>query len=114
MKFSKQNIADIPFVESHGVSNTKQILLDTNVTESKNWDNVTKGILPPGQNYDWHKHEGVDEMFIVTKGTGKFYCEDEATDYKVDDVIMVKADIMHKIENTGQETTEGFFIRIKV
>ena len=114
MKFSKQNITDIPFVESHGVSQTKQVLLDVAATESKNWENVTKGILPSGQMYDWHVHEGIDELFIVTKGNGKFYCEDEATDYKVNDIIMVRAGMKHKIENTGKETTEGFFIRVKV
>lgn len=112
MKFSKHNIADIPFEESHGVSNTKQILFDQNAAESNNWENVTKGILPAGGSYDWHKHEGVDEMFIVTKGKGKFYCEKDVTEYKADDVVMIRANTMHKIEAVTD--TEGFFIRIKV
>lgn len=64
--------------------------------------------------FDWHKHATSDEMFLVTRGEGKFYCEEEVTSYKSGDVILVRANTLHKIVNDGKETTEGFFIRIKI
>lgn len=114
MNFSKRNLSDIPQEEAHAGSGSRQMLLDSSIAESKNWEAVTKGFLPAGKIFDWHKHEDIDEMFIVTVGKGKFYCEEEITEYKSGDVILVRANTMHKIENTGEKVTEGFFIRIKV
>lgn len=114
MKFSKRNLTTIPEEDAHGGSGSRQMLLDEQLSLSKNWEAVTKGFLPVGASFDWHKHEDSDEMFIVMRGEGKFYCEDNVTEYTSGDVILVSANTMHKIENTGTETTEGFFIRIKL
>lgn len=114
MKFSKKHLSEIPIEEAHAGSGSRQMLLDAQVAESNNWEAVTKGFLPAGASFDWHEHEGVDEMFIVTSGEGKFYCEKDVTGYTAGDVILVRASTIHKIENTGKETTEGFFIRVKV
>lgn len=114
MKFSKQNLADIPIEQAHGGSGSRQMLLNAQVLASSKWEAVTKGFLPAGASFDWHKHEDIDELFLVTKGNGKFYCEDDVVEYEMGDVISVSANTVHKIENTGKETTEGFFIRIKI
>ena len=113
MKFSKQNIKEIPVEEAHAGSGSRQMLLNPDVAASTKWEAVTKGFLPAGSSFDWHKHEDSDEMFLVSRGNGNFYCEEDVTEYKAGDVILVRANTMHKIENTGKETTEGFFIRIK-
>lgn len=112
--FSKQNLSDIAIEDAHGGSGARQMLLDNEVVASKNWEAVTKGFLPKGAMFDWHKHDDSDEIFIVTKGTGMFFCDQRQTNYQAGDIITVKANIMHKIENTGDDTTEGFFIRVKV
>lgn len=114
MKFSKKHLSEIPVEEAHAGSGSRQMLFNPEAAESSKWEAVTKGFLPSGSSFDWHKHEESDEMFLVTHGEGKFYCEEEETNYTSGDVILVRANTMHKIENTGKETTEGFFIRIKV
>lgn len=114
MKFSKKNLSEIPIEEAHAGSGSRQMLFNPKAAGSNKWEAVTKGFLPSGSSFDWHKHENSDEMFLVTRGGGRFYCEDEETTYKTGDVLLVKANTRHKIENTGKETTEGFFIRIKV
>ncbi|HET9947024.1 MAG TPA: cupin domain-containing protein [Patescibacteria group bacterium] len=114
MKFSKKHLSEIPVEEAHGGSGSRQMLFNPQAAESSKWEAVTKGFLPGGAMFDWHKHEESDEMFIVTCGTGKFFCEDEETSYKTGDVILVRANTLHKIFNDSQETTEGFFIRVRI
>lgn len=112
--FSKQTLSEISIEEAHGGSGSRQMLLDNNVVASQKWEAVTKGFLLAGKIFDWHKHEDSDEMFIVTKGIGKFFCDEQQIDYQAGDIITVRVNVLHKIENTGADTTEGFFIRIKV
>ncbi len=114
MKFSKRYLSEIPIEEAHGGSGSRQMLFDPQAAESTKWEAVTKGFLPQGAMFDWHEHRDTDEMFVVLRGAGKFFCEKEITDYKAGDVILVRANTIHKIENTGNITTEGFFIRVKV
>lgn|SRR5690348_4196527 len=113
MKFSKVNIAKLPIEDAHNGTGSRQLLVKPEHVESKYFEAVTKGFIPSGNMFDWHTHQDTDEIFIVTKGEGKFSCEDAATTYKTGDVITVGANLKHKIEALGNETTEGFFIRIK-
>lgn len=63
--------------------------------------------------FDWHVHQDTDEIFIVLKGQGKFYCENEVVDYRENDVIVVPGNLKHKIEAVGELTSEYYFIRVK-
>ena len=74
---------------------------------------VTKGFLKPGNNFDWHSHLDTDEIFIVLKGEGKYFCEKEVTDYKEGDVMITPANLQHKIEAGGSEESEFYFMRVK-
>lgn len=114
MKFSKRHISEIPIEEAHAGSGSRQMLFDASGAKSSKWEAVTKGFIPVGSMFDWHEHGDSDEMFLVTRGTGKFFCEDKETSYQAGDVILVGAGTKHKIVNDGEATTEGFFIRIKV
>ena len=113
MKFTKISLNNIPVEEAHGGSGSRQMLIQPQHVESKYFEAVTKGFLRVGKIFDWHFHQDTDEVFIVTKGEGRFSCEDKVTEYKAGDVITVGANLKHKIEAMGQETTEGFFIRVK-
>lgn len=112
MVFHKNNLSEIPQEEAHGGTGSRQMLLDASLPLSKNWEAVTKGFLPAGQMFGWHEHKDVDEMWIVTKGEGKFSCEDQEVLYAPGDVITVSANTQHKI--AADSDTEGFFIRVKV
>ena len=112
MKFSKRSLDNISKEEAHGGSGARQMLLDGSLALSKNWEAVTKGYLAAGQSFDWHDHTDIDEMWIVTKGEGSFFCEDQEISYTEGDVITVEANTQHKI--TATIDSEGFFIRIKI
>lgn len=114
MKFTRLNIRDIPVEEAHNGSGSRQVLVKPEQVTSKYLEAVTKGFLKPGAVFDWHSHENTDETFIVLKGNGKFFCEDELIEYAEGDVIIVPGNLKHKIEAEGNETSEYYFIRVKV
>jgi mannose-6-phosphate isomerase-like protein (cupin superfamily) len=111
----QKNLSSIPKEEAHGGSGARQVIfssLHDNIT--KNVDAWTKGFLPSGAFYDWHKHEEFDEFFIVVKDSGSISYEDGIVfNYKEDDVIFNPANLPHKIENTGNDESIFFFIRVK-
>ena len=74
---------------------------------------MTKGYLEVGKVFDWHTHEDIDEMFIVLKGEGVFYWEEEMINYNEGDIITIPANSKHKIEAKGMIMNEYYFIRVK-
>ena len=113
MKFTKQNIKDIPVEAAHGGSGSRQMLVSTDKLTSRYFEAITKAFLEVGKIFDWHEHNDIDEVYIVLKGIGKFYCNNEVVDYQVGDVITIPANTKHKIEALGNETNEYYFFRIK-
>ena len=113
MKFTKLSINEIPKEEAHGGSGARQVLVKPEHVSSPYMEAVTKGFLKPGSIFDRHFHQDTDEIFIVLKGEGKYYCEDKMTSYKEGDVMITPANLKHKIEAEGTEENEYYFIRIK-
>jgi len=111
--FSKQNINDIPVETAHGGAGSRQLLVTPDKLTSPYFEAFTKGFLEVGKIFDWHEHKDIDEIYIVLKGFGKFFCNDEVIDYKVGDIITIPANTKHKIEALGNKTSEYYFIRIK-
>lgn len=111
MNFTLQHTSDIPIEDAHGGSGSRQLLVTPEHVESQFLEAVTKGFLGAGKVFGWHEHTDTDEIFIVTKGSGKFSCDEDVVDFATGDVITVRANIRHKIEATTD--TEGFFIRVK-
>jgi len=110
-KFKKFNLNEIPLEDAHGGSGKRQLLVSGEHVSSDNLEAITKGFLNSGSSYDWHTHEGIDEIFIVLKGGGKFYCEDEEAEYKEGDIFITAPNVNHKI--TAEEVSEFYFIRVK-
>ncbi len=113
MKFTISNITQIPFEEAHGGSGGRQVLVKPEQLTTPYFEAMTKGYLKPGNAFDWHKHADTDEWFVVLRGIGKFYWENETVDYKVGDIITIPANSTHKIEALGDEENEFYFVRVK-
>jgi len=116
-KSIKKTISDISLEEAHGGSGSRQVIFNNQEIQSKNFEAVTKGYLNQGINYAIHKHDDIDEIFVVLKGFGKvryFYPEGvEEFDYKSDDFFYNVANIEHEIESLSEETSEFYFIRFR-
>lgn len=109
--YLKLSLKDVPIEGAHGGSGKRQMLLRNEHVASPHWEAVTKGFLEAGGVFDWHNHEYADEVFIVLKGNGKYYCGNDETDYTIDDVFITPAPLKHKIE--AQSESEYYFIRVK-
>lgn len=110
----KKQISDIPLTDAHGGSGKRQLILSKDDHISANLQGMTKGFLPKSAIFDWHKHEGLDEFFIVLAGSGIILFENDAKiEYRENDLIYISSGKSHKIENTGSEENVFFFIRVK-
>ena len=113
MKIIKRNASDIHKEEAHGGSGARKVYANADHTESPSFEAMTHGYLPAGQSFDWHNHEGVEEIMVVVKGEGKVSDEDGEYDYQPGDVFIFPADIQHKITNPSDHEHEMIFVRIK-
>lgn len=111
-KFKIINIKDIPLEGTHDLPNSRQTLATSEDVETNNLDALTKGLLGKGKIWDWHNHANHDEFCIVLKGKGKFYWENEISQYKPEDVITIPAKGKHKI--IAIEDSEFYFVRIAI
>lgn len=111
--YKKVHIQDIPLEDAHGGTGKRQVLVSPADVQSAHLEAVTKGFLAVGNSYDWHTHEDTDEIAIVIKGEGKFYCEEEETQYSQGDILITSPNVKHKITALGDSSSEFYFIRVK-
>ena len=112
-KYIKLNLNEIPLEDAHGGTGSRQVLVKPEHLSSQHFEAMTKGYLNPGASYDWHTHKDTDEIFIVLKGVGKFYFENEETDYKTEDIFVIPPNSNHKITAEGETPSEFYFIRLR-
>ena len=60
--------------------------------------------LEPGEGHAFHRHDGQEEMIIVTQGAITQYLELESTDLGPGDSVYIDEGIVHASYNDGDET----------
>ncbi len=114
MKITKKSVSDIPLEEAHGGSGARRLYIDKGQTASQNIEAMTHGYLESGKSFEWHDHQGVEEIMYVLDGTGVVEDRDGSYDYKVGDMFIFPPDTEHRIENTGSSQSQYVFFRIAV
>lgn len=114
MKIIKRSSSDIQKEEAHGGSGSRKVYASLDHVKGSNLEAMTHGWLPAGKTFDWHHHDGVEEIMVVLKGSGEVYDEDGIYEYSVGDVFIFPADVEHKIHNPTSDEHEMIFVRIKV
>lgn len=71
-----------------------------------NWAFVDHLLIPVGSSVGRHLHSGVDEVYLVIKGKGKVYVNDEWADIAYGDAVPVRAGEMHSLESTETDPLE--------
>jgi mannose-6-phosphate isomerase-like protein (cupin superfamily) len=71
-----------------------------------NWAFFDHLLIPVGSTVGRHYHAGVDEVYLVIKGKGKVYVNDEWADIAYGDAIPVKAGEIHSLESSATEPLE--------
>ena len=71
-----------------------------------NWAFFDHLLIPVGSTVGRHYHAGVDEVYLVIKGKGKVYVNDEVADIAYGDAVPVKAGEIHSLESSATEPLE--------
>ncbi len=110
----KKNLSAIPIEHAHGGTGSRQLVFSReDDVVSAQFEALTKGYLRKGGVFDWHKHDGVDEFFVVLQGVGTIEYEDGTRfEYAAGDALYSPAGLSHRLENTGEDDNVFFFARL--
>ena len=112
MRIIKRASQNIPREGAHGGAGARKVLATSEHTSGENLEAMTHGFLPAGAVFDWHNHEGVDEIMVVLKGLGVVSDEDGTYGYADGDTFIFPAGVQHRIENTSGYENEMIFVRV--
>jgi quercetin dioxygenase-like cupin family protein len=113
MKIIKRNSSDIALEEAHGGSGARRVYANALLTQNDNLEAITHGYLPAGATFDWHEHDGIDEIMIVVHGKGIVGDRDGEYEYGVGDTFIFPANTEHMITNPTDHEHEMIFVRVK-
>ncbi len=113
MKVVKRAGKDIPKEEAHGGSGQRKVYASPKHLKSAAFEMMTHGFMPAGGMYDWHDHQGLEEIMVAVKGTGLVHDEDGEYPYEPGDVFVFPAGVRHKISNPTSHENEFIFVRVK-
>ncbi len=71
-----------------------------------NWAFLDHLLIPPKASVGSHSHAGVEEVYLVIKGTGTVDVDGEQAEIKFGDAIPVRANEVHSFENNSTEPLE--------
>jgi len=82
------------------------------VTDNNYLANLTTSetVLHAGKNTSGHKHDGLDEVYMFTKGHGDIEIDQVRFSVEAGDIVHVKGGEFHKVFNTG--TSDLIFVAI--
>lgn len=112
MKVVKKTSAMVPREDAHGGSGGRRLFVSDG--EIKNFQGMTYGYLPVGRKFEWHNHEGMNEIMYVIKGTGVVRDEDGEYSFEPGDFFILPDGVLHEIENTCDIENEMVFVRVRV
>ncbi len=55
----------------------------------------------PGQSHALHAHAGMDKVYVVVEGEGRFLLQDTALPMRAGDVLVAPDGVPHGVENTS-------------
>lgn len=71
-----------------------------------NWGFVAHCLLPPGASMGYHRHERIEECYIVMNGSGRMTVDEETVEVGPNDAVLNRLGGAHGICNHTQEDLE--------
>lgn len=79
---------------------------------STNFEYLNHLLLPPGASVGYHRHEGVQEAYVIMSGSGRVTVDDETAEVVRGDVIPNRLGGAHGIYNHGAADLELFVVGV--
>ena len=79
-----------------------------------NWHFVSHVLMPPGTSIGYHRHETVEETYVVMKGSGRMTVDDETEEVFAGDSIPNRLGGSHGLYNHTQSEIELFVMAVSM
>ncbi|NRB39996.1 MAG: cupin domain-containing protein [Pseudomonadales bacterium] len=86
---------------SHNPNISRQQILA--MGEINNLCNFSQAIFPPGEIANGHRHDDMNEVFLITQGHGEIQINNDTIALSTGSCICVQAGEYHELRNTGSE-----------
>ena len=77
-----------------------------------NWGFVNHYLLPPGSSIGYHRHDVMEEVYYILKGTGRMTVDDVTFDVKAGDAASVILHGSHGLYNNSDEDLEVLSVAV--
>ena len=77
-----------------------------------NWGNIAHVLLPPGTSIGYHRHDAIEETYVIVNGSGRMTVDDETQEVCAGDSIPNKLGGSHGLYNHAQEDLELFVMAV--
>lgn len=111
MRVIKKGFNEVGLESAHDGAGSRKLFLKED--EVENIQGITHGWLKAGGIFEWHKHDDCNEFMYVLKGKGIVRDEEGEYPFETGDFFIFPKGVYHEQRNTGEETFEAMFARVK-
>jgi mannose-6-phosphate isomerase-like protein (cupin superfamily) len=73
---------------------------------------VAHALLPPGTSFGYHRHQTIEETYVIINGSGRMTVDDETEEVYAGDSIPNKLGGAHGLYNHTQQDLEVFVMAV--
>ena len=77
-----------------------------------NWGFVAHGLVPPGASVGYHRHDIIEETYIIMEGSGRMTVDNETEEVHANDAILNRLGGCHGIHNHTQDDLEILVVAV--
>jgi len=112
-KILVRHISSVVPEDAHGGSGKRKMVYSHLDVPKSRLEAVSVGYLPKNGTFDWHMHNGIDEVIAVTKGKAAVDTGGRTIHVRAGDYLLVPSRKMHRITNPGPDKMEALYVRFR-
>jgi mannose-6-phosphate isomerase-like protein (cupin superfamily) len=106
-----RNVRATGLEDAHEGAVKRRIIFSKSDSPKSRLEAVSVGYLPKLGRFDWHKHDGIDEIMEITSGKAKVESEEDVYQVGSGNFVLIPSGTLHRITNTGQGKLKALFVR---
>jgi mannose-6-phosphate isomerase-like protein (cupin superfamily) len=111
-KMAVRHLGEVAQEDAHGGSGKRRMVFRNSDAPKSRLEAVSVGYLPKGGTFEWHRHDGIDEIIAIMRGKATVKSGGRTFPVKAGDFLLVPSATMHKIINTGPKKMQALFVRV--